>query len=229
MSETKKIRQQFQVNFDFDLIFTKHLFNTNNSTLLDLLSPDIAARSKALVVVDKGVSNSHPTLEKSISEYFDYHNSIELSGSVLEIPGGEQVKNEEKHVKHLLDAINQFGIDRHSYVIAIGGGAVLDAVGFAAAIAHRGVRLIRIPTTVLSQNDSGVGVKNGINYFGKKNFVGSFAAPYAIINDDVFLTTLDDRNWRSGISEAIKVALIKDLEFFNWIDNHTSALNNRGC
>jgi 3-dehydroquinate synthase len=227
MSEIKKIRQQFQVNFDFDLIFTRHLFNTNNSTLLDLLSPGLATKSKALVVVDQGVSNSHPNLKKTISEYFDFHNTIELSGSVLEIPGGEQVKNDEKHVKQLLDAINQFGIDRHSYVIAIGGGAVLDAVGFAAAIAHRGVRLVRIPTTVLSQNDSGVGVKNGINYFGKKNFVGSFAAPYAIINDDVFLTTLDDRNWRSGISEAIKVALIKDLDFFNWIENHTSALSNR--
>lgn len=227
MTEIKKIRQQFQVNFDFDLIFTKHIFDTNNSTLLDLLSPGVTTISKALIVVDQGVSNLHPKLKQSISEYFDFHPTIELSGSVVEIPGGEQVKNDEKHIKYLLDAINQFGIDRHSYVIAIGGGAVLDAVGFAAAIAHRGVRLIRIPTTVLSQNDSGVGVKNGINYFGKKNFIGSFAAPYAIVNDAIFLTTLDDRNWRSGISEAIKVALIKDLDFFTWIENHASALSNR--
>jgi 3-dehydroquinate synthase len=227
MSETKKIRQQFQVNFDFDLIFTSHLFDTNNSTLVDLILPETDTKSKALVVVDQGVATSHPDLEKSISEYFNFHSTIELSGAIVEIPGGEQVKNDEKHIKRLLDAINQFGIDRHSYVIAIGGGAVLDAVGFAAAIAHRGVRLIRIPTTVLSQNDSGVGVKNGINYFGKKNFVGSFAAPYAIINDDVFLTTLDDRNWRSGISEAVKVALIKDLDFFYWIENYTTALSNR--
>ncbi len=227
MSETKKIRQQFQVNFDFDLIFTRNLFDTNNSTLLDLLTSNQNAKSKALIVVDKGVSKLHPELKKSILAYFGVHSEIELTGSILEIPGGEQVKNNEKHIRHLLTAINQFGIDRHSYVIAIGGGAVLDAVGFAAAIAHRGVRLVRIPTTVLSQNDSGVGVKNGINYFGKKNFVGSFAAPYAIINDDVFLTTLDDRNWRSGISEAIKVALIKDLDFFNWIENHTEQLSNR--
>ena len=227
MSETRKIRQQFQVNFDFDLIFTNNLFDSNNNTLLELLTPELAASSKALVVVDKGVSESHPKLIKSILAYFGAHSDIELTGSILEIPGGEQVKNNEKHIRKLLNAINQFGIDRHSYVVAIGGGAVLDAVGFVAAIAHRGIRLVRIPTTVLSQNDSGVGVKNGINYFGKKNFVGSFAAPYAIINDDVFLTTLDDRNWRSGISEAIKVALIKDLDFFSWIENHTEQLSNR--
>ena len=93
-------------------------------------------------------------------------------------------------------------------MVAIGGGAVLDAVGYAAATAHRGVRLIRVPTTVLSQDDSAVGVKNGINAFGKKNFVGSFAPPHAVLNDFDLLRTLQDRDWRAGISEAVKVALL---------------------
>src|ERR1041385_3756672 len=92
---------------------------------------------------------------------------------------------------------------------------MLDMVGYAAATAHRSVRHIRIPTTVLSQNDSGVGVKNGINAFGKKNFLGTFMPPFAVINDHTFLTTLNDRDWRSGIAEAIKVALIKDASFFS--------------
>ncbi|MFA6944911.1 MAG: 3-dehydroquinate synthase, partial [Pedobacter sp.] len=111
-----------------------------------------------------------------------------------------------------------------SYIAAIGGGSVLDLVGYAAAVSHRGIRHIRIPTTVLSQNDSGIGVKNGINYFGKKNFLGTFAPPIAVFNDDLYLRTLNDRHWRSGISEAVKVALIKDPDFFTWIETNAAAL-----
>lgn len=228
ISRTKLIRQQFQINFSYDLIFTSRLFDLNNTILVDLLATNQIEKSKVLVVLDYGVSQVHPKLKASIKAYFGlYSDKIELAGSILEVPGGEQVKNSDAHVNMVLEGVNDFRIDRHSYVVVIGGGAVIDAVGFAAAIAHRGVRLVRVPTTVLSQNDSGVGVKNGINYFGKKNFMGSFATPYAIINDEHFLTTLDDRNWRSGISEAIKVALIKDIEFFNWIENNAILLANR--
>jgi 3-dehydroquinate synthase len=104
---------------------------------------------------------------------------------------------------------------------------MLDMVGYASAIAHRGVKHIRIPTTVLSQNDSGVGVKNGVNFHGKKNFLGTFAPPVAVFNDSFFLTTLSDRDWRSGIAEAIKVALIKDLPFFDWLENNVKSLAER--
>lgn len=228
MKEVRKIKQQFQVNFSFDLIFTSDLFNTKNSIFVDVLSQNQIGKSKVLMVVDQGVADSHPSLNTAIKLYFDHNSSqLELCGKILEVPGGEQVKNNEEYIRYVLDAVNEFGVDRHSYIVVIGGGAVIDAVGYAAAIAHRGVRLVRIPTTVLSQNDSGVGVKNGINFFGKKNFIGSFATPYAIINDDLFLTTLDDRNWRSGISEAIKIALIKDLDFFQWIEANAKSLSER--
>jgi 3-dehydroquinate synthase len=109
-------------------------------------------------------------------------------------------------------------------VAAIGGGAVLDVVGYAAATAHRGIRLIRIPTTVLAQDDSAVGVKNGVNAFGKKNFLGTFAPPFAVINDVGFLATLSDRDWRSGISEAIKVAIVRDPAFFAAIEADAAKL-----
>ena len=228
MKEVRKIRQQFQVNFSFDLIFTSNLFDIDNSILVDVLSQNQIGRSKALMVIDQGVVESHPNLKDAIKSYFDYNSSqVELCGNILVVPGGEQAKNNEDYIRYVLDGVNEFGVDRHSYIVVIGGGAVIDAVGYAAAIAHRGVRLVRIPTTVLSQNDSGVGVKNGINFFGKKNFIGSFATPYAIINDDTFLTTLDDRNWRSGVSEAVKVALIKDLDFFEWIEINAKALSER--
>lgn len=100
-------------------------------------------------------------------------------------------------------------------------------MGYAAAVSHRGIRHIRIPTTVLSQNDSGVGVKNGINYKAKKNFLGTFVPPVAVFNDFVFLTTLIDADWRSGLSEAVKVALIKDKDFYAWLQKHAEALAGR--
>ena len=112
-------------------------------------------------------------------------------------------------------------------VIAIGGGALLDMAGFAAATSHRGVRLIRLPTTVLAQNDSGVGVKNSLNLFGKKNFIGTFTPPFAVINDFDFLDSLPGREWRSGVAEAVKVALIKDASFFEYIESVASALASR--
>lgn len=227
MSQTKTIKQSFEVKIEFNLIFTNNLFNVDNTIIADLIQNQGSA-SKAIIIADQGVIHAHPNLKNQISKYFNKHKaSIELAGSILELPGGEQAKNDESFIKTILEMVNEHSIDRHSYIIAIGGGAVLDAVGYAAAIAHRGVRLIRIPTTVLSQNDSGIGVKNGINYFGKKNFVGTFAAPYAVINDEHFLTTLHDRDWRSGISEALKVALIKDYSFFEWIENNVTLLNKR--
>src|SRR5437899_1035579 len=81
-------------------------------------------------------------------------------------------------------------------------------------------RLIRVPTTVLAQADSGVGVKNGVNAFGKKNFLGTFAPPFAVLNDFGFLDTLPDREWRGGLAEAVKVALLKDPDFFRYIEEN---------
>ncbi len=111
-------------------------------------------------------------------------------------------------------------------ILVLGGGAVIDCVGFAAATAHRGIHLIRMPTTVLGQNDAGVGVKNAINYHKRKNYVGSFAPPYAVVNDFSLLDSLTARDKRSGISEAIKVALIKDVDFFNELYQNRELLAN---
>ena len=109
------------------------------------------------------------------------------------------------------------GLCRHSFVLVIGGGAVLDAIGYAAATAHRGLSVIRMPTTVLAQNDAGIGVKNGVNWGGRKNFLGTFAPPFAVLNDLAFLETLDARDRRAGLAEAVKVALIRDADFFDML------------
>ena len=223
----KEINQSFKVQFDYKVIFTEKLFQISNTCFVDYFKQfDKAAR--VYFVIDEGVSEAHPELINEISSYFSqYSNDLELLGEPLIVAGGEDSKNDRSHLDNILKATDTFKIDRHSYIAAIGGGAVLDMAGFATAISHRGIRHIRIPTTVLSQNDSGVGVKNGINSFGKKNYLGSFAPPKAVFNDSTFLTTLDDRDWRSGISEAVKVALIKDEVFFRKIQQDASKLAER--
>ncbi len=223
------LQQSFSVRFDYKVFFTSGLFDPANTVLDDFLTADAASGSvkKILFVIDQDVLNATPALSDKIKQYFAAHKTVQLVSEIIVVPGGEIVKNDEAWFSKLLNTINKHGIDRHSYVAAIGGGSVLDMVGYAAAVAHRGVKHIRIPTTVLSQNDSGVGVKNSINYFGKKNFLGTFAPPVAVFNDDQFLLTLTNRDYRSGISEAIKVALIKDPVFFEWLENNAAALTVR--
>lgn len=225
----QQITQSFQVSFTYPILFTEHLFSPENKELLQFLGQfgDPTFRKKILFTVDESVAQNHTDLLPNIVNYFANQNIIELVPEILVLPGGEQVKNEEKYLVKAIEAIDTYGIDRHSFVAAIGGGAFLDLVGYAAAISHRGVKHIRIPTTVLSQNDSGVGVKNGVNFAGKKNFLGTFVPPVAVFNDALFLNTLNDRDWRCGISEAIKVALIKDLTFFEWLCKHAHAMANR--
>ena len=111
--------------------------------------------------------------------------------------------------------------------MVVGGGAVLDAVGFAAAIAHRGIRLVRLPTTTLAQADSGVGVKNGVNLFGKKNWLGAFAVPWAVVNDEALLESLPDRDYVAGFSEAVKVSLLKDPAAFGRICRDAEKIRRR--
>ena len=224
-----QLQQSFVVRFTYNVFFTEKLFDPANATLADFLTQQAGETPKKLLfAIDAGVADTHPNLQAAITTYFAQHTDlVELISDFLLIPGGEAAKNDPALVDRLVDAVDRYGIDRHSYVVAIGGGSVLDLVGFAAAISHRGIRHIRIPTTVLSQNDSGVGVKNGVNYRGKKNFLGTFAPPIAVFNDSDFLTTLDDRDWRSGISEAIKVALIKDKPFFEWLETNAPALAAR--
>jgi 3-dehydroquinate synthase len=225
----KHLSQSFSVKFEYQVYFTTGLFNKTNTLLHDFLHNSGASASlrKILFVADKGVVDAHPELITEIQAYFSSDNHIRLIPDILIVPGGEIVKNDITYFNSVVEAVNTYGIDRHSYIAAIGGGSVLDMVGYAAAVSHRGIKNIRIPTTVLSQNDSGIGVKNGINFFSKKNFLGTFAPPAVVFNDDDFLKTLTDRDWRSGISEAVKVALLKDEPFFNWVEANTAALVQR--
>ncbi|MFA5959535.1 MAG: 3-dehydroquinate synthase [Tatlockia sp.] len=221
----KVLKQSFAVNYEYDVHFTKGMFDTDNPILSEVVEKQMGGPAKVLVVMDSSINQFNPDLLKKITNYMHAHSkTMVLCGEPLCLSGSEGIKNDPHFINMIYKCINEGGICRHSYVMAIGGGALLDAVGFAAATAHRGVRLIRVPTTVLSQDDSGVGVKNGINFFGKKNYIGTFAPPYAVINDIDFVKSLADRDWLSGLAEAVKVSLIKDAEFFHYIYNNADAL-----
>jgi 3-dehydroquinate synthetase len=220
------LQQSFSVPFRYPVVFTENLFAESQTLFVDIFPEGQLTR--VFFVLDSGVAACHPDLISQIKTYVAaYPSRLALVAEPMVVAGGEACKNDPDAYQQVVEATNSFGIDRHSYIAAVGGGAVLDMVGFAAAISHRGIRLIRIPTTVLSQNDSAVGVKNSINAFGKKNYLGTFTPPFAVLNDFNFLESLEDRDWRSGISEAVKVALIKDLEFFEWLEKEAAALARR--
>ena len=218
--------QRFAVTFDYPVCFTENVFDPDNTLLATILARrEPERRHRTVVFLDRGVAEARPELPAEIAAYARRHAArMELAASPCILPGGEQVKTDlfflEQIMRHLFD----HHIDRQSFVIAIGGGALLDAVGLVAATTHRGVRLVRLPTTVLAQNDSGVGVKNGVNLRGVKNFIGTFHPPFGVINDIAFIDTLPAREKIAGMAEAVKVALIRDRAFFHWLEANADRL-----
>jgi len=227
LSRVDDVRQQsFSVAYDYSVAFTHDAFSPANRCLIDVLARrEPAKRHRCAIFIDAGVLAAMPDLDRRIADYAGAHAaSIEIVGAPVVVAGGEACKNDPETTPRLIDVLSKRGIDRHSYAIAIGGGAVLDAAGYAAAIFHRGVRHVRFPTTVLAQNDSGVGVKNAVNALGLKNLVGTFAPPWAVINDSAFIDILPPREKRAGMAEAVKVALIRDRGFFRWLERNAAAL-----
>jgi 3-dehydroquinate synthase len=227
LSRVDDVRQQsFSVAYDYDVAFTHDAFSPGNRCLIDVLARrEPGKRHRCAIFIDEGVLAAMPDLPRRITDYAAAHaQHIEIAGAPVVVTGGEACKNDPETTPRLLEILSQHRIDRHSFAIAIGGGAVLDAVGYAAAIFHRGVRHIRFPTTVLAQDDSGVGVKNAVNALGLKNLVGTFAPPWAVINDNAFIDILPPREKRAGMAEAVKVALIRDRNFFRWLEDNAAAL-----
>ncbi|MFG0326783.1 MAG: 3-dehydroquinate synthase [Phycisphaerales bacterium JB037] len=227
-----RFEEPFSVSFTHRLTVTRGVFDPANPTLARALaeaSQDAAAEPgrslPTLAFLDQGLVDADPTIVPRVASYAQSH-GLALAG-IEAVPGGEIAKNDPEILRRVLRSIRDAGLCRQSTVLAVGGGAVLDVVGFAAAIAHRGVKLVRVPTTTLSQDDSGVGVKNGVNALGSKNYLGAFAVPSAVINDADLLRTLSPRDWASGFSEAVKVALVKDREFFGEIRAATDAIAAR--
>ncbi len=219
----------FAVRFTHRLRFTEDLFGRDSAVLTDLLEASEQKTPRVQFWIDQCVADACPELVGRIERFSELSdNRFHFCGPPQLLTGGEAIKNDIDALRDMLRKMNSDDLDRHCYVVVIGGGAVLDAVGFATAIAHRGLRLIRIPTTTLAQADSGVGVKNGVNLFSKKNWLGAFAVPWGVINDQRLLRSLPDRDFRCGFSEAIKVSLLKDGEFFRWLHANAEQIAVRG-
>jgi 3-dehydroquinate synthase len=218
--------QRFTVTYDYPVYFTGNVFAPDNLDLLQAIARKEPDRQHPLfVIVERAVCDARPTLPADIAAYVEHHRErLRLVAPPLVVDGGEAAKNASSLVSDLQERLHAVGLDRQSFVIVVGGGALLDAAGYAAGVVHRGLRVVRIPTTVLAQDDSGVGVKNGINAFGKKNFLGTFAPPFAVLNDVTFLRTLPRRETVAGMAEAVKVALIRDATFFEWLQRHAPRL-----
>lgn len=228
MHDFETYQQRIDVRFDYPVHFTRDLFSLGNPLLADVLDRrQESRRHKCLVFLDSGVASAWPDLAEAIKEYFHAHpTGMELCG-LESVPGGEAAKTSWARVREVMWTAGNLHMDRQSFIMAIGGGSVIDMVGFAASIVHRGLRLIRVPTTTLAQNDAGVGVKNGMDEHGMKNFVGTFAPPFAVLNDFSFLATLPQDHWIGGVSEAFKVAIIKDAGLFGLLRSRADDLRLR--
>ena len=217
--------QRIPLVLEYPVVFTRDALAVTNTALADVLARrEPERRHRFVAVVDAGVAAKWPSLATAIDAYAAHHAArLELAAPPWHIPGGEAAKDRPV-LDGLLDRFAALRLDRHAFVLGIGGGAALDVIGYAAAILHRGLRLVRMPTTVLAQNDAGIGVKNGINAYGAKNFLGTFAAPFAVVNDSSFLRTLAPRDQIAGMAEAVKVAVIRDPVFFDWLESRAARL-----
>jgi len=161
------------------------------------------------IFIDSGFAAANPSVVSAASRY---------DSAPMIVPGGAAAKNDEPVLRAILGHLAAAHPDRHSFVLAIGGGSVLDAVGFATAIFHRGLRLIRMPTTVLAQADAGIGVKNGIDFLGQKNLLGVFAPPHAVVCDRGMVRTLPREEKIAGLSECVKAGIIRDANYFHSLE-----------
>ena len=214
----EEVVQRFSVEYEYRVQFTRDAFDPTNHVLREAF-PAEGAPHLTLLVLDSGLVEADPSLPSRVQSYLSAHEDrLRPAGAAVVVQGGEACKNDQRHLRRLQREMEAGALCRHSFLVVVGGGAVLDLAGFAAATVHRGVRMIRMPSTVLAQNDAGVGVKNGVNAFGKKNFLGTFAPPFAVINDLHLLRTLSERDLRCGAAEAVKVALVRDADFFRELE-----------
>ncbi len=189
---------------------------------------DEGRRHRVKVFIDSGIESADKGFHSHVKAYVEGRSErLQMAGPIDLVPGGAKAKRDWDLLHHVMGRIAESHLCRQSYVLAIGGGSMLDMVGLAASLVHRGVRLVRAPSTVLSQNDAGIGVKTGIDDHGMKNFAGTFTPPFAVLNDFHLLRTLEMEHWIGGVAEAYKVAILKDQRFFRYLQSNAEKLAQR--
>jgi len=208
-----RLSNRFRIPYAYEVCFGRDTLAAENPLLADEVAQVFGGSLPVptLVFLDDGLAAAQPGLPARISAYAAAHADVfGLRGAPVILPGGESAKDGMGVCLHAVEAMRQAGICRQSCVLAVGGGAFQDAVGLAAALFHRGVR-----------------VKNGVNLDGVKNLLGTFAPPALVVNDLALLATVSDRDWIAGVAEAFKVALIRDADFAEWLVAHAAAIPRR--
>ncbi|GAA4358463.1 3-dehydroquinate synthase [Kangiella marina] len=196
-------------SLDYQILIGKDLLSQNKH-----FTPVIQGQ-QVFIVSNKTVAPLYlETLQASLKGY---------ECSVFLLEDGEQHKSFASY-QHILDAMLDAGLRRNATLIALGGGVVGDMAGFAAATYQRGIRFLQIPTTLLSQVDSSVGGKTAVNHPKGKNLIGAFHQPSRVITDINTLTTLPDREFKAGIAEIVKAAILYDVTFFEWLETNVSKI-----
>lgn len=193
------------------------IYSTDTGALSRALSQNGFEGRRACIVTDTNVA---PLYAEQIASLFD------PEPLVYAIPAGEENKNLDQ-IRSLLRFLIENHFDRSSYLVALGGGVVGDMTGFAASIFLRGIDFIQIPTTLLSQADSSIGGKTGVDFDGFKNMVGAFKMPGLVYANVDFLKSLDGRQFASGFAEIMKSALIRDADFYVWLIDHMVEIRDR--
>ncbi len=194
----------------YDILIGENLLSNASTYLAPLL-----ARPRIVIITDKNVSSLHlAPLRASLD-------GAGIQNDVIVVPSGEATKNFAQ-LQSVLNSLLDLRVERKDTILALGGGVVGDLAGFAAAILHRGVNFVQVPTTLLAQVDSSVGGKTAINAAQGKNLIGAFYQPLMVLSDVATLDTLPTRELRAGYGEVVKFALIVDFPFFEWFEEHGS-------
>ena len=206
-------------NLSYPIIIGDNILSSSGEILKEFIY------KKNVVVIYDSFFSDKTSGNDEFEKFVQSINKLTTTLNFIDIPGGDQTKNINQ-LNEIIEKVLTYGIDRQNVIIAFGGGVIGDIAGFAASILLRGINYIQVPTTLLSQVDSSVGGKTGINSKIGKNLIGSFHQPQAVLADINILKTLPNREFRAGFAEVIKYGLIKDLEFFNWLNQEYDSIFN---
>ena len=204
-------------NLSYPIIIGDNILSSSGEILKDFIY------KKNVIVIYDSFFSVKTSPNNEFEEFVQSINKLTTTLNFIDIPGGDQTKNINQ-LNEIIEKVLTYGIDRQNVIIAFGGGVIGDIAGFAASILLRGINYIQVPTTLLSQVDSSVGGKTGINSKIGKNLIGSFHQPQAVLADINILKTLPNREFRAGFAEVVKYGLIKDLEFFNWLNQEYDSI-----
>ena len=204
-------------NLSYPIIIGDNILSSSGEILKEFIY------QKNVIVIYDSFFSVKASPNNEFEEFVQSINKFTTTLNFIDIPGGDQTKNINQ-LNEIIEKVLTYGIDRQNVIIAFGGGVIGDIAGFAASILLRGINYIQVPTTLLSQVDSSVGGKTGINSKIGKNLIGSFHQPQAVLADINILKTLPNREFRAGFAEVVKYGLIKDLEFFNWLNQEYDSI-----